>query len=320
MKAAEMESLSRSEVVVVGVAAMDMVALVKKLPQPDELVLAHQFRLFHGGAGANVAAALPRLGCRVTLLARVGNDEYGRQLTQSLKDVNVNTAFMDVDETLPTPTCFITVDARGERTIVALGKAAILAKADDLNLDVIRQAKAIYLSDVKGDVVRVAAYEAHQHGATVFYGPGSVVVADGMVQVAPLLHRIDVLLLSKREAKMLMPETSPEKAARTLLQAGATIVVLTLGAKGALVATNDAVALVPAPAAPAVVDTTGAGDAFAAGLLTAHIKGKNWLSAAKIGCIVASIKIGHHGARSGIPSWADVTMLMKTREKNHASS
>lgn len=299
----------RSDVVVVGVAAMDMVARVDKLPQPDDLVLAQQFEYSPGGAGANVAAALSRLGCETVFLGRVGDDENGRLLIQSFKDAGVMTDMIGVDQGLSTPTCFITVSDSGERTIIALGNATIISKAEELNLDVIHQAKALYLSDVDGELVCTAAREAHRGGATVFYGPGGWIVSKGVENLAPLLKDVDVLLVSRTEAEILAPGAAPEAATRALLQMGVPIVVQTVGAEGVLVGSEDNTVHIPASAVQNIVDTTGAGDAFAAGLIAGHLEGKSWASAARVGGNVASFKIGHLGARSGIPSRADLAAL-----------
>ena len=300
---------SRADVVVVGVAAMDMVARVDRLPQPDDLVLAQQFEYSPGGAGANVAAALSRLGCKTIFLGRVGDDENGRLLIQSFKDAGVQTDKIGVDQGLSTPTCFIAVSDSGERTIIALGNATIISKAEELNLNAIRQAKALYLSDVDGELVCTAAREAHRGGATVFYGPGGWIVSKGIENLAPLLKDVDVLLVSRTEAEILVPESTPEAATRALLQMGIPVVVQTVGAEGVLVGSGGNIDHIPAVAVQTIVDTTGAGDAFAAGLIAGHIEGKSWASAARMGGVVASFKIGHLGARSGIPSRKDILAL-----------
>lgn len=154
---------------------------------------------------------------------------------------------------------------------------------------------------------------AHEGGGPVFYAPGGAWGTEGLAYVRPLLTRVDVFVVSHGEATALTGKSSPEEAIRMLGEMGPPVVVETLGVQGALVLDGDRLIRVSAFAVPDVRDTTGAGDAFAAGLIAGFLEGLDWESAARMGCAVAALKIGHTGARSGLPTREQVARWIGTR-------
>ena len=134
-----------------------------------------------------------------------------------------------------------------------------------------------------------------------------------MAHLHPVLDQVDVLLVSYTEARELTGLTEPVAAAKLLEQLGPSVVIITLGAEGASVLANGRELKIPPVTAPKVQDTTGAGDAFAAGLVVGFLEGMDWEIAARLGCATAALKIGHMGARSGLPSRTEVIQFMDER-------
>lgn len=124
------------------------------------------------------------------------------------------------------------------------------------------------------------------------------------------MGQIEILLVSRIEASALVDRALPEETARVLLEMGPSVVVETLGAEGALVVSDEGQTRVPAFLVDEVQDTTGAGDAFAAGLVTAFLKGLDWEPAARTGCAASALNIRHLGARNGLPSWREALSLV----------
>ena len=297
-------SISNPQVVVLGGAAVDLVARVEELPQRDSLVLARSFERFPGGSAANVAVGLARLDRRVGFVGKLGDDEHGRLLMEAFEQEGVDTRCVIVETGRPTATCFIAVDGRGERMIVALPGAAVIEKIEELDLDYVRGARAVYIGPSYPEVATATAAAVRESGGAVFYAPGGVHVPVGIL--GPVLERTAVLLVSRTEALALTGQPSPDEAARTLREMGPQVVVETLGPEGALVASGAGLTHVPSFAVPDAQDTTGAGDAFAAGLIAGFLEGLDWEAAARMGCAVAALKIRHVGARSGLPSREEV--------------
>ena len=306
------------DVVVLGGAAVDWVAQVEALPERDSLVLARSFERFPGGSAANVAVGLARLGQRVGFVGKMGDDEHGRLLLVAFEQEGVDTRGVLVEAGRPTATCFIAVDDRGERIIVALPGAAVIERVEELDLDYLRGVRAVYIGPSYPEVATMTAAAVREGGGTVFCAPGGVHVPVEIL--GPILERTDVLLVSRTEALALTGQTSPDEAARALREMGSLVVVETLGPEGALVVSDAGLFRVPSFDVPDAQDTTGAGDGFAAGLIAGFLEGLDWEAAARMGCAVAALKIRHLGARSGLPSREEVESVVETLTHNEPGS
>ncbi|MBU0702644.1 MAG: carbohydrate kinase family protein [Chloroflexi bacterium] len=298
------------DVVVLGGAAVDWVARVDALPERDSLVLARACEKFPGGSAANVAVGLARLGCSVGFVGKLGDDEHGQLLLAAFEEEGVETRGVIVEPGCPSAVCFIAVDDRGERMIVALPGAAVIERVEELDLDYVRRARAVYIGPSYPEVATAAAAAIREGGGAVFCAPGGVHVPVEIL--GPILERTDVLLVSRTEALAMAGRSSPDEAARALRELGPQVVVETLGAEGVLVASDAGLIRVPAFDVPDAQDTTGAGDGFAAGLIAGFLEGLGWEAAARMGCAVAALKIRHVGARSGLPSREEVKSLVET--------
>jgi len=292
---------------------MDVVAQVERLPQRDSIVLARSCEKFPGGSAANVAVGLARLGHRVGFVGKLGGDEHGRLLLEAFWKERIDTRGVIVETERPTAVCFIAVDGRGERMIVALPGNALIEGTEGLNLSGLREARAVYIGSPHTEAVaRAVATAARRNGGTVFYAPGGVRGPEGVEALRLVLEQVDVLLVSRAEALALTGCSSPDEAARALRGMGASVVMETLGAEGALVVSSAGPIHVPAFEVPDVRDTTGAGDAFAAGLIAGFLEGLGWEAAARMGCAVAALKIRHLGARNGLPGREEVSLLLNS--------
>ena len=297
------------QVVVLGGAAVDWVARVDSLPERDSLVLARDCAKFPGGSAANVAVGLARLCCSVGFVGKMGDDEHGRLLLAAFEQEEVDTHGVIVEPGRPSAACFIAVDEQGERMIVALPGAAVIERVEELDLDYVRGARAVYIGPSYSEVATAAATAIREGGGVVFYAPGGVHVPVEIL--GSILEQTGVLLVSRTEALALAGQTSLDEAALALREMGPQVVVETLGAKGVLVASDAGLIHVPAFAVPDAQDTTGAGDGFAAGLIAGFLEGLDWEAAARMGSAVAALKIRHVGARSGLPSREQVQSFLE---------
>jgi len=300
--------MDKPDVIVLGGAAVDWVAQVDALPERDSLVLARSCERFPGGSAANVAVGLARLGRRVGFVGKLGDDEHGRLLLEAFEEEGVDTQGVIAEAGRPTATCFIAVDCRGERIIVALPGVAVIERVEELDLEYLRRARAVYIGPSYPEVATTTVAAVRESGGTVFCAPGGVHVP--VEVLGPVLERTDVLLVSRTEALALAGQPSPDEAARTLREMGPQVVVETLGPEGALVASGAGLIRIPSFDVPDALDTTGAGDGFAAGLIAGFLEGLDWEAAARMGCTVAALKIRHVGARSGLPTREEVARFV----------
>ena len=291
-----------ARIAVVGSSNTDMVVKVKHLPAPGETVLGGEFVMAAGGKGANQAVAAARLGAQVTLVARIGQDLFGEAALAGFESEGINTEHIGVEPNMASGVALIAVDAAGENSIaVASGANARLSTADvERAREAIEAADVLLLQlEVPLETVSAAIKVAHRAGVRVILNPAP---APSKALPAELLKRIDVLTPNENEVRGLAQDrANPELAAQTLLQQGVGAVIVTLGAQGALITTQEREQLIPTFKVD-VVDTTAAGDAFNGGLAVALSQGKQLSEAVRFANACGALAVTRIGAQTSLPT------------------
>jgi ribokinase len=296
--------MTQPPIVVVGDLMVDVVAAATA-PLAHGSDTDAQVRWAGGGAAANVAAWLAAGGVPVALVARVGDDLGGRGAVAELRAAGVD-ARVAVDPERATGTCVVVVAADGERTMLPDRGANLALAPDDVPAGLFAAGAHLHLSGyvLLHERPRAAGLAALDHareaGMTISVDPASAApLRDaGVERVLAWIAGADTLLPNHDEASVLTGEDDPERAALALVErARAREVVVTLGPEGALWTDGARVVREPAPAGVAVVDTTGAGDAFAAGWLAARRAGAAPPEALRAGCAAGARAVAQVGAR-----------------------
>lgn len=292
-------------VAVVGSLNLDLVVPVPRHPLPGETVLGGDHFANPGGKGANQAVAAARLGRRVAMVGRVGDDDAGRTLLSALAADGVDASHVRVTEGTASGIALITVDASGENAIVVSpGANALVAPTDvDAAAGVLAGAAVTLLQlEIPLDAVVAAARAAR----------GTVVLNPAPARSLPreLLRAVDVLVPNRAELAALAGEREPPVSLDDLGRLagrvdGPRVVVVTLGANGALVVKGGAPTHVPGvPVDP--VDTTAAGDSFCGALADALARGDALGPAVRWAVRAAAITVTRPGAQRSMPSRAEV--------------
>lgn len=287
-------------VVVVGSLNLDMVVRAPRHPRPGETVLGHHHTEYPGGKGANQAVAAARLGARTAMLGRVGEDAAADRLRTSLAEAGVDVTSVRATPGVPTGAAFITVDDVGENTIVVSpGANAQLSSADvEGHSDLLASAHVCLLQLEVAD--EVVAQAVRTTGGRVVLNP-----APARALTTEVLAAVDVLVPNESELALLAGRNQPPSDLDELagLARSLTVptVVITLGARGALVVTDDHVDHLPAPEVD-VVDTTAAGDTFCGALAAALVRGDDVVSAARWAVTAAALSVQREGAQPSIPN------------------
>jgi sugar/nucleoside kinase (ribokinase family) len=251
-----------------------------------------------GGQAANTAAWLAVAGAPVALVARVGDDAAGRAAVAELEALGVEVRAV-VDRERPTGTCVVLVAADGERTMFPDAGANTGLAAADVHDDLLEHGSHLHVAGyalLRGgsrEAALSAVERAGPAGMTVSVDPSSAaLLSDGPRRLG---KGVGLLLPNALEATTLTGLDDPLAAARALCESFPEVVVK-LGEEGAL--WTDGAELIRAGAEQAdVVDTTGAGDAFAAGLLAARLRGEGVPETLSAGCSLAARAIATAGAR-----------------------
>ncbi len=305
-----------SGVLVVGSLNLDMVITVPRIPLPGENVHGRDFAMVPGGKGGNQALAAARMGREVRLLGCVGRDSSGKFLVEALESWGIDTGLVKTVDGRATGTALIAVEeGTGMNTIVVDPGANMAMTVDDL--DVLERCygecrAALFQLEVPLEVVSEGARRAGAAGVMTVLDAGPPRGA------GPELAKLfDVVSPNERElAALTGRETGGVEcaldSARELVDAGVEAVVVKMGESGALVVTKRTAEHLPALPVEAV-DSTGAGDAFTAGLAVALCEGQGITEAAAFANAAGACAVMAPGAMPSMPSRGDVLALLEEK-------
>ncbi len=296
-------------VFVVGSINQDFVLRVAHRPEPGETVTDAELSLHPGGKGANQAVAAARLGAGVAMFGRVGEDAFGRELVENLRENGVDTGHVRSVPEAPTGSAFVTVTPDGENAIVVspganrrFGPEEVETAARDLEAARVLVAQL----EVGVEAVEEAARAVSDAGGRFLFN-----LAPPREVSDTLLRLSDPLVVNEHEAAFLLGEDAqedPEESARRLLELGPPSAVVTLGAAGAVLATEGSARHFPAPEVEAV-DTTGAGDAFVGALAAKLAEGASLEEAVPYAVLAGAVAVTREGAQGSLPTPEEVEKL-----------
>ncbi len=312
--------LPQPAIVVLGGAALDMIAQVTAFPPPDGNAVVTCLTRAPGGVGANIAVALTRLWQAAALMGVTGDDDIAINLRAGLQAAGVDVRALRTQHGVATHSCFIAVNPTGERIIFGLPGVLALEHVALLDLDLLRAARALHIAPAYREAALGAIAAARAAQLHISYTPGDVQWPEGPAAVRTILEQVDLLILNRVEAAALTGEHEPAAALRILRTWTPARVALTLGRAGVLLAEGDTTLYMSAFRAPEVRDSTGAGYAFAAGLLTGILEGRTFAAAAQFGAATAALKVRQSGAQLGLPTYAEVTTFMADPDNLPAST
>lgn len=273
---------------VLGSINLDLIVQLPVLPKAGETITGGTYSALPGGKGANVAVAAKRLGAETEILAAVGGDDYAQQALENLRAEGVYLdAVREVDA--HTGLAFITVSDDGENQI-AVASGANAAYAPE-HLPKLCSDVLVTQFEIPVETIR-AALDGYA---------GQVIVNASPVRkgVADILARADVVIVNEGEAAQYDLSNHPG------------LVAVTLGSRGAELRQGGKTIATAKPPKVEVVDTTGAGDAFAAGLTVGLAEGMTEAEALRFACAVGALTTTQLGTQTASPTRAAVEAILK---------
>jgi ribokinase len=304
-------STSIPHLLVVGSSNTDMIIKMDRIPRPGETIIGGEFITAAGGKGANQAVAAARAGGRVTFIARVGRDMLGEQAVAGFTREGINVDHIIRDPVSPSGVALIFVGKDGENSIaVASGANGNLSPKDVLEAQGAFAGASVVIMQLETplETIQAAAELASAAGLRTILNPAPA-------QPLPdrLLQHISILTPNETEAELLTglkvdSAASAEAAANKLIARGVQTVIITLGSKGAFVATASGGELVPGFKVEAV-DTTAAGDTFNGALAVALAEGKSLDQAVRFANAAGAISVTRLGAQPSAPAREEIEKL-----------
>jgi len=291
------------QVVTLGDINVDIIAHIPRYPPSGGDGLARRASVHGGGSAANTAAVLARLGVDVGLIGRVGEDPLAEWALAELAEAGVDLSAVQRDPELMTGLMFIAVTPDGERTMFGYRGANARTSPALLDEAYIAAARLLHLSGYallegpQREAALRALEVAHRAGSMVTLDVGLEAATKLASEMRDLLPQVDLLFPTLAEAERLTGCGDAGEAIGQLLSWGAKAVALKMGARGCLVGTEEGIFAVPAFAVE-VRDTTGAGDAFDAGLIFGRLRGLGWRESALLANALGARRGGGGGLAS----------------------
>ncbi|MFW9800200.1 MAG: carbohydrate kinase family protein [Candidatus Thorarchaeota archaeon] len=295
------------EIVAIGRVNIDIAMEVAKLPARNDHIVSDAGFVSMGGSAANFAAQSARLSVKTGIFACVGDDLYGQQAMKELSNAGVDTSCILVLDKQPTGLFFVAQQPDGKRLVVAEPGANRFLEKHLLDEEYVARARTVHVAGGFPMMAARALEIATTNGMVFSFDPGRA--ASGM-DMTSLLRQTDLLFVNQGELKDYFKISPTENALKSFAKTIPGIVVVKKGTEGA--AATDGFEYYTSPVFEVkAVDTLGAGDAFAAGFVTAWTRSENIEMALHVGNAVAALTITERGAQNGQPTMDKTSRLLK---------
>lgn len=306
-----------TKVVVYGSFVVDLMARADHLPVHGETVKSSMFKLGPGGKGFNQAIAAKKAGADIELVTKLGKDSFADVALDKLKQENMSTDYIFYSKDEPTGTALIMVDENTSENqiMVTLGACSTFNQEDINNITPIIKEADYLLTQLETNVdgIDKVIEIAHKNNTSIILDPAPIQLVDD-----ELLSKVDIITPNEVEASILTDikiesMEDVKLAAQTLMDKGVKNVVITLGEQGIFVQTKDKYEIIKNYDVD-TVDTTGAGDAFNGGFVTALSENKNIFEAAKFGRATANFSVTRIGTSVSMPTREEIDQFINKNE------
>ena len=306
------------DVACIGILVADAIAKpVDIIPETGKLGLIDRIELYTGGCAVNAAIDMAKIGLNVAIIGKIGNDGFGKFITGALKDQKVDISGLVVGEKSSTSASVVLSDSAGERTFLhCLGANAEFTDSD-VNYDIIKNSEIVFIAGTMlmpafdGESCSRVLAKAKEMGKFTVLDTAWDSKGRWMNVLKPCMKYIDLFMPSYEEAVKLSGKQIPEEIADVFLSMGVKTAVIKLGKDGCFIKTSKGEKyLIPTYSNIGAVDTTGAGDSFAAGFLTGLTKKWNLYECGKFANAVGTHCVMAVGASTGIKTLEEIKDFM----------
>jgi len=305
------------KILVFGSYVVDLMSRAPHLPVPGETVKGNYFKMGPGGKGFNQGVAAHKAGADTVMVTKIAHDTFGQLALDTMKELGMDTSKLLYCEEVSTGSALILVDeSTSQNEILVVPGACDTITDEEVNSleEMIKESK-ILLTQLETNMSSIEKVIdiAYRMGTKVILNPAPVqAISD------EILKKVDVITPNEVEAEILTGIVinnleNAEKAAHWFFDKGVKNVVITLGSRGVYVATRDENRFIPARKVKAV-DTTGAGDAFNGGFVTALAEGKSIWEACEFANALAALSVQKLGTTPAMPLRSEVDDFMNNNK------
>lgn len=276
-----------------------------------------------GGDALNVAISLSRLGVDVAIAGRIADDTNGQFLLSECEVNAIDTSSVEFDDQFSTAMTIVLIDTNGERHFLTNNEIFAKFEIDDINKDLIRKVDYVYFGSAMsfplmddGGIASLFKY-AHSLGKTTIMDAAineSNQAENWLDRLSPALHQTDIFFPSLCEAKLITKKEEPNEIAECFSQFGMKAFGVKLGSQGCYVTDFQKEEKIPGFKDIPVIDTTGAGDSFMAGLICSLTKNLDIFKSAEIANAIAALNVGKIGGSSGVPDFEKACQFLKNKK------
>ena len=299
------------KVLVFGSFVVDLMSRTPHLPVPGETVKGSVFKMGPGGKGFNQGVAAHKAGADLVMVTKLGKDTFGNVALETMKNLKMNADYIFQTDEAETGAALIMVDENTSQNeiVVVLGSCNQITDQEVDSLSPVLEKSEYLLTQLE----RIVAL-AEKKGVKVILNPAPVQKISDMV-----LSKIDIITPNEVEAEILtgIPVTDEEnakKAADWFMDKGVKSVIITLGGRGVYVASEEKRKLIPSFKVNAI-DTTGAGDAFNGGLVTALAEGKDLFEASRFANALAALSVQKIGTTPSMPIRSEIETFLENNKE-----
>ena len=308
------------DVIAVGNVNVDITVRIPRWPGEDEKLVAEQAHVCIGGAATNFAIACSRLGLSCGLVAAVGDDVLGDLATEALREEGIDVSHVARVRGARTGMALILWAGRS-RGLVSCRGANDMLSPEHIDIAYLASSRLVLAASTRLHVAEAVARACSRLSVPFFLDPGGTLASRGLSELRNVLRSVRAFLPNEVELSKITGLRDMLAACEAVASLGVELVVVKAGPKGCFIYDGERLSHVEALRPERLVDPTGAGDAFNAGLVLGLLRGLDPVSSARLGVALATLKLGRPGA-SNTPTlgelmaflsslgWAD--LLMKT--------
>lgn len=309
-----------SFVTCIGILVADLMGRpINRFPEKGKLLLVQEMELHVGGCAHNTAVDLRKLGEEVLVVGKVGDDDLGDVVINSLKRHGIDTRGVTRDPNFHTSATMVLLDEAGERTFLHYPGANQALRADDVKDEFLQGARVVHVAGsflmpgFDGEETAKVFARAKAFGVLTSLDTAWDDTGKWFATIAPVLPLVDIFISNRDEASRISGKSTLADIASFFLDYGAKVVAIKMGEEGSFIMTKEEKILAP-PFKVRAIDGTGAGDAFAAGFLFGYLRGWDLYEVGRFANACGAMCVEKMGATEGVGSFEEVRRFIEEHE------